>query len=210
MWASQSEPKSVLNSEEDVVATSETPTRRRLPNVEEVRRPEEIVHLKRVRGGALAAVTSKRKELNLLLSSYDNKTFVESGVVKLQELFERFHVHHVNLNEVLSGDEEVLERSSQYYIEINYSFDYFTENPQWAQAREEILSKLEVESAAERKPKHGVSTLNPLASEWPLQETTARIPVAKPETIRSAPHSPAPEVSSTNEILRQQNEIMKE
>ena len=96
-----SEPESVLNSEEDAVATSETPSRRRLPNLEEVRRPElrpeELVHLKRVRGGALAAVTSKRKELNLLLSSYDNKKFVESGVVKLQELFETFHVHHVNL-----------------------------------------------------------------------------------------------------------------
>ena len=49
-------------------------------------------------------------------------------MVKLQELFKRFYVHHVNLNEVLSGDEEKLERSSQYYIEIKESFDYFMEN----------------------------------------------------------------------------------
>ena len=115
------------------------------PNVEEVRRPEEIVHLKRVRGGALAAVTSKRKDMNLLLSSYDNKTFVESGVVKLQELFKRFYVHHVNLNEVLSGDEEKLERSSQYYIEIKESFDYFMEKVKdWL-----AFAELSVEKASE-------------------------------------------------------------
>ena len=66
-------------------------------------------------------------------------------MVKLQELFERFHVHHVNLNEVLSGDEEKLERSSQYYIEIKESFDYFMEKVKdWL-----AFAELSVEKASE-------------------------------------------------------------
>ena len=77
-----------------------------------------------------------------------------------------------------------------------------------AQAREEVLAKLEKEE--ELKPY--LTPLNPLASEWPRRRSPSPVPTPAPlppaKTHVSSVSLDSP--TTTNQILQQQNQIMQE
>ena len=94
------------DSKEDS-AHSEENARRRRPNVrlnpEEVRH-EQMLKLKQARGGALAAVTAKRREIDELMQNPANVELARSKFEHVQDLFERFARVHFDMQDLLKDD----------------------------------------------------------------------------------------------------------
>ena len=85
---------------------------------------DELTSLKRSRRGTLSSVTAKRREIERLMSDPCNLELVKSEIEKLCKFFANFRSLHDTYVSKLEDEEEV-EKSNQYFHEINESFACF-------------------------------------------------------------------------------------